>query len=368
MRNKIVMVVLSVALVVSLVLVGCAKPAPVTPTPVTPTPVTPTPAPEEEVIHWKFQCYHPLGALSSEVTVPHFIERVREMSNGRLDISLHYSGELVKNMEVFPALEANTIQIANTGGLLWRGDVPVGWLQSANLPPFVYRTNDEFHELYHYRGLDKLMKEGWAERGIYFLGSHNVGNTYFWSSKPLYGVEDLKGFKVRFFGAMSDTMEHFGAAPVFIPHEETYMGIKTGVIDGGGTCWWLYRDLKLYEVCPYFIGPPWQTPQGMELWVSMKAWNALPDEIKAMIETANKALQFEYSNLVTMQERDMFHKSFPEWGTTYIEWGEEDVAKVREFSVEYLDQVAAEVGPKDPRVAQGIDIIKQFMEDYGYID
>jgi hypothetical protein len=34
----------------------------------------------------------------------------------------------------------------------------------------------------------------------------------------------------------------------------------------------------------------------------------------------------------------------------------------------YLDKVAAEQGPKDERVIKAVEIIKQFMKDYGYID
>jgi len=65
----------------------------------------------------------------------------------------------------------------------------------------------------------------------------------------------------------------------------------------------------------------------------------------------------------------MFNKSFKEWGTTYIEFSDEDVQRiVNEFSLPYLDKIAAEEGPKDERVIKVIEIIKQFMKDYGYID
>jgi len=261
------------------------------------------------------------------------------------------------------------IQIANSGLLFWSGSFPVAWIVSGNLPPFVTRNNDEFNELYHHRGLDDLIGEGLKEHGIKFLGSHSVGNTYFWSKKPIKSLEDLKGFKVRFFGAMSDTMEHFGAAPVMLPHPETYMAIATGTLDGSGTCWHIYRDLKLYEVCPYFIGPAWQVPQGMSLWVSLKAWYALPEDLQAIVDAASKVFNVDYMDAVTMQESEMFNKSFKEWGTTYLEFSDEDVERItNEFSLPYLDKIAAEIGPEDERVVKGIEIIKQFMKDYGYID
>ncbi|NLK31162.1 MAG: TRAP transporter substrate-binding protein DctP [Aminobacterium colombiense] len=209
----------AVAVFVGLIVIGCPSQAIAKPS---------------EVINWKFQSHHTPGAHSTEYVIPPFIERVREMSGGRLNITLHYAGELVDYQEVFPSLQANMIQMANTSGLFWRGSIPVGWLQSGNLPPFVCRSNDEFNELYHRRGIDALIREGLAEQGIHFLGNHNVGNTYFWSKKPINSVDDLKGFKVRFFGSMSDTMEHFGAAPVMLPHPETYTAIAMGTLDGSG--------------------------------------------------------------------------------------------------------------------------------------
>jgi len=353
-HRSLVLLGIVIALTISISLVGCISPAM---------------AKEPKVINWKFQSHLPPGALANVNAIKPFIERVEKMSGGRLKISLHYAGELVDYLDVYPSLKANMIQIANTSSLFWRGNLLIGWIQPANLPPFILRSEDDFIELYHHRGLDDLMGEALAENGIHFLGSHNVGNTYFWSKKPINSLDDLQGFKVRFFGAMSDCMEHFGAAPVMLPHPETYMAIAMGTLDGSGTVWHIYRDLKLYEVCPYFIGPSWQVPQGMGLWVSKKAWDELPEDLQAIVDAASVVFMKDYSDAVTIQQREMFNESFKEWGTTYIEWGDEDIERItKEFSLPYLDKIANEIGPKDERVAKGIEIIKQFMKDNGYIE
>jgi len=353
-QRSLVTMVMVLAVTVSIVVLSCILPAM---------------AQENKVIKWKFQSHHTPGSLAVESAIKPFIERVEKMSGGRLEISLHYAGELVNYAEVDAALQANMIQIANTSSLFFRGAIPMGWVGAPNMPPFVTRNNDEFNELFHHRGVDELIGEALEERGIKFLGSHSVGNTYFWSKEPIRSLEDLEGFKVRFFGVMSDFMEHYGAAPVMLPHPETYMAISMGTLDGSGTAWWLYRDLKLYEVCPYFIGPALQVPQGMELWASKKAWDKLPEDLQEIVETAAHAFNADYMDAVTIQEQEMFNKSFEEWGTTYIEFSDEDVKRIiNEFSLPYLDKVAAEEGPKDERVIKSIEIIKQFMKDYGYID
>jgi TRAP-type C4-dicarboxylate transport system substrate-binding protein len=352
-KRSWVSLVIVLAITLSIVALGCVSPA----------------MAKDKVYRWKFQSHHTPGSLAVESAIKPFIERVEKMSGGRLQISLHYAGELVDYAEVDKALQANMIQIANTSSLFFRGALPMGWVSAPNMPPFVTRNNDEFNELFHHRGIDDLVGEALAERGIKFLGSHSVGNTYFWSKEPIRSLDDLQGFKVRFFGVMSDFVEHYGAAPVMLPHPETYMAIAMGTLDGSGTAWWLYRDLKLYEVCPYFIGPALQVPQGMELWASKKAFDELPEDLQAIVETAAHAFNTDFMDAVTMQEREMFNKSFKEWGTTYLEFSDEEVGRiVEEFTLPYLDQIAEEQGPKDERVIKAIEIIKQFMKDYGYIE
>ena len=106
----------------------------------------------------------------------------------------------------------------------------------------------------------------------------------------------------------------------------------------------------------------------MELWASKKAWDELPADLQAIVETAALAFNTDYMDAVTMEEREMFNKSFKEWGTTYSEFSPEEGTRIiNEFTIPYLDKVAKEQGPKDARVVKAVDIIKQFMKDYGYI-
>ncbi len=360
MRRNIA-ISLVAAMVIAVLIVGGCAPAPTPPVNDT------TPEPPREVINWRFQAHHPPGFMTTAHLFPAFIERVDKMSGGRLKIEMYYGGDLVAPTEVDGALKEGAIQMADLGLDLFRGTHPTGWLAPNSLPPLIWRNEIEFFDLFHTQGLDELMRDGFREVGIHPLNHRSVGETYFWSAEPRYGVEDIEGFKVRFFGAMSDTMTALGGSSVFLPHEETYMAISTGTLDGSGTAWWIFRDLKLYEVCPYFIGPPWQAPQGMVTMLSLDAWEALPDDIKAIVDTADMALVHDYHQRVSLEMLYMFEQSFPEWGVTYIEWGPEDVATVTEVSVQILDDIRTEIGPQDARVSQGIDIILDFMREKGYL-
>ena len=52
----------------------------------------------------------------------------------------------------------------------------------------------------------------------------------------------------------------------------------------------------------------------MELWASKKAFDALPEDLQAIVTTAAESFNTDYMDAVTMQEREMFNKSFKRVG------------------------------------------------------
>jgi len=93
MKNKIVMVMLAVVLIVGLALVGCVKPV------APPEGSTPTPTPK--VIKWRMQTSW-AGALLQELAT-NFANRVTELSDGRLEIECLVGGSIVGPFEVLDA-------------------------------------------------------------------------------------------------------------------------------------------------------------------------------------------------------------------------------------------------------------------------
>ena len=63
-------------------------------------------------------------------------DRVREMSNGRLDIKVYGAGELVPALEIFEAVSQGTVQMGHGAAYYWRGSVPAA--QSLQRYPLGY--------------------------------------------------------------------------------------------------------------------------------------------------------------------------------------------------------------------------------------
>ena len=109
-----------------------------------------------------------------------------------------------------------------------------------------------------------------------------------WFRKELRSLADMKGLKMRIGGFGGRIIERIGGVPQNIPGGDIYPALEKGTIDAAE---WVgpYDDLKLgfNKIAPHYYYPGWWEggPQ-CELFVNRKAWEALPADFKAMLETA----------------------------------------------------------------------------------
>ncbi len=96
------------------------------------------------------------------------------------------------------------------------------------------------------------------------------------------------GLKLRSLGLGGEVYRRLGATPQTTPPAEILVSLQSGVIDGAefvgpGTD----IALGLYRVAPFYYYPGFNKPNGTgECIVALKAWNALSDELKAVVAHA----------------------------------------------------------------------------------
>ena len=109
-----------------------------------------------------------------------------------------------------------------------------------------------------------------------------------WFRRELKSLGDLKGIKIRSLGLGGEIYRRLGATPQTTPPAEILVSLQSGVLDaaefvGPGTD----IALGLYRVAPFYYYPGFNKPNGTgECIVSLKAWNALPDDLKAIVAHA----------------------------------------------------------------------------------
>ena len=161
---------------------------------------------------------------------------------------------------------------------------------------------------------------------------------------------------MRTYGYAAKVLEQLGGAPVFIPHEEVYTSLSQGVIDASMTASTSYKRAKYYEVAPYFSASPWFTAHGMSLMASSRSWEALPDDLKAIVESAVYLVSTDIEQATRLEHEQMVSE-FASMKTQVVTWSPEESAKVRQAGLQYLPEIAQLA----PAVAEGVSIIKDYF-------
>lgn len=288
MGKKIWLIPLGLLLVIGLVAIGWFI-RPVPPVHVVEPPIEQVVVPAE-VIEWKMaSTWTPVMDLS--IIDEFFIEQVREMSAGRLNITLFTAGELVPAFEVLDAAAAGVVQVASETPVYWAGKNAAFDILGIN--PMAMTTLDYITWLYEGGGLE-LMREIYAQHGVHVIPTTVLppDSGFHTADVPLRTIADFEGMALRTPSAsIIWLLDQIGAKGMKMPGGEVYMALELGTVDGAEfiTSSTSYL-LKLHEVTRYWNTPAWFAPATVTtMSINMDAWEALPDDLKAIVEAAGKA-------------------------------------------------------------------------------
>jgi len=238
------------------------------------------------VHHWKLITTWPKNLPALGTAPERMADRIREMSAGRLDIKVYGAGELVGAFEVFDAVSQGTAEMGNGASYYWRSKLPIAAVFSS--VPFGM-TAQEMNGWLHYGGGIELWQALYEPFGVIPMAAGNTGvQMGGWFNKEILSLEDLQGLKMRIPGLGGEVLARVGGVPVTMPGSEVFTSLQTGVIDATE---WVgpYNDLAfgLHTAAKYYYYPGWQEPGAtIESIVNTRAWNALPQDLQAILATA----------------------------------------------------------------------------------
>jgi TRAP-type mannitol/chloroaromatic compound transport system substrate-binding protein len=306
---------------------------------------------------WNAQSIFPAGSsLYKEFVV--FTEKVKEATDGRLVIKPHPVGAIVGYKDMHSALRTGILNAYFSAPTFQSGKEPA-FSVFCDLPGG-YDDVMQFDAWYYQKGGIELMREAQSKFGNYTVGVIFYGREVLPSKVPIRGISDMKGKKIRAAeGIIAKLMTELGASTVSIPGSEVYSALDKGVVDASD---WGTRSMNdqmgFYEVCKYSIEPGFHSMSALEFVVGNKSWDALPADIKSILETFVREWSW---NTVTriMKEDAEVGKKLEELGVEIISFPEEDYNKIRGIA-RGLWEEWAEKSPMSKRVIDSqIEWLKQ---------
>jgi TRAP-type mannitol/chloroaromatic compound transport system substrate-binding protein len=127
-------------------------------------------------------------------------------------------------------------------------------------------------------------------------------------NKRIATATDMKGVKMRISGLNARALQVFGAVPTMVTAPEGYTALERGTIDSFGFPYtYSFGAYKLYEVSKYVTDGMAMGGFGCFQGVSLKAWDKLPEALKAKHD---KALEIA-TTVMTKAYRDDDAKWLP---------------------------------------------------------
>ena len=191
-----------------------------------------------------------------------------------------------RRSSVLDAVGNGVADIGHTAAFYWQGKMPAAAFFTT--VPFGL-TPSEHVAWIDAGGGQALWDELYASFGVKpFMGGNTGVCMGGWFRRELKSLADLRGLKLRSLGLGGEVYRRLGATPQTTPPSEILTSLQSGVIDGAefvgpGTD----IALGLYRVAPFYYYPGFNKPNGTgECIVALKVWNALADDLKAIVAHA----------------------------------------------------------------------------------
>ena len=219
------------------------------------------------------------------VSAERLAKRITEASNGELTIEVFPAGTIVPAFGVLDAVSTGTVELGHTAALFWAGKIPVA-------PVFTtvpFGLNPVQHMAWLLGDGQTLWDELYAARNIKpFVGGNTGPSAAGWFRKPVAGLADIKGLRIRATGLGGEIYSALGATASAIPPADTYSALERGVIDAVELLAPMNdAPLGLNRIAQNYLVPGFNKPNGAsELLVRLDLWRALPADLKAIVEAA----------------------------------------------------------------------------------
>ena len=311
----------------------------------------------QETIRWKMVTSWPKNFPALGTGANDFAKRVGELSGGRLQIDVYGAGELVPAMEVFDAVSAGTAEVGHSSPYYWRGKVPAA--QFFTTVPFGMNVMETNAWLYNGGG-QQLWDEVYAPHNLKAFAVGNSGTQMAgWFKKEINSLQDMQGLKIRLPGLAGEVMNRIGASAVNMPGSEIFTSLQTGVLDAAD---WVgpYNDLAfgLHQVADYYYTTPWNEPSAVvEAMINLDAWNALPDDLKKVVNEAARSANLAMANEFTYRNATALKSLVEEHGVQLRSYPEEVIDALYEASMTVIEDETA----NDPAAAKIYASYREFQ-------
>ncbi len=292
-------------------------------------------------VEWRLASSYPRNLDILHGAAEYVAERVAQLTGDRFTLRVFPPGEIVPGLGVMDAVQQRTVQAGLTAGYYYVGKSPALAFDTA--VPFGLSARQRFAWLYRAGGRE-LLQDVYADFGVHAIPLGSTGGQMGgWFRRPLDGLDDLRGLRMRIPGIGGEIMTRLGVSVQVLAGADVYPALERGAIDAVE---WVgpYDDerLGLHQIAENYYYPGWWEPGvTTTLQVGRRAWDELPSLYREALEGACRE-----ATLLTLARYDAANPSalerlVEEHGVRLRRFSDDVMEAAWEESRAYLEEQAA---------------------------
>ena len=309
-------------------------------------------------INLRFQSTWPAKDIFHEYALD-FAKKVNEMSDKQLRIEVLPAGSVVKAFDLLDAVSKGTLDGGHGVIAYWYGKNSAVALWGSG-PAFGMDPN-MLLAWHYYGGGKELLADIYKSMNmdvVSMLTGPMPTQPFGWFKKPVTRAEDMKGVKFRTVGLAVDMYKDLGAAVSPLPGGEIVPAMDRGLLDAAefnnASSDNLLGFPDVAKVC--MLQSFHQCSEQFEILFNKKKYDALPNELKAIIKYAIEA-----------SSADMSWKAIDRYSKDYIDMSTKKGVKFYKTpdallrkQLESWDKIVAAKSAENPAFKQVLESMRAF--------
>lgn len=223
---------------------------------------------------------HPVNIRGAEAAA-----RIASESSGRVEVSIFPNNQLGGDTDMLTQVHSGGIDIFTAGTLVVATMAPISAITAVG---FAFSRYDQVWNALDGRLGDRIRAD-FTRIGFHTFSKiwDNGFREITTSNRPINSAEDLIGLKIRVpVSPMGVSMfKALGASPTALQFSEVYSALQTRIVDAQENPLAIVQTAKLYEV-QKFCSRTNHSWDGFHFLFNQRSWEALPDDLKVIVERA----------------------------------------------------------------------------------
>jgi tripartite ATP-independent transporter DctP family solute receptor len=211
-------------------------------------------------------------------------ERLRELSDGSMQLEIYPSGQLGEEREAIELLQIGSVAMTKVSAAPLEGFVPA--MRIFNLP-YLFRDREHYLAVLDSAIGEELLRAPVAAR-LRGLGYYDAGSRSFYTKdRPVRSPADLAGLKIRVQQSQTamQMVRALGGSPTPIAFGELYSALQQSVVDGAENNPPSFYTSGHYEVARYYTLDEHTAVPDLVL-ISTRVWDSLSEMQRSWLQQA----------------------------------------------------------------------------------